>query len=261
MRDAWALRLVLRYLRLPDVAGGVVPAPFVHHLETQLTTRLALSLDVSARQSRVLLHRGQWEGDDTLVFDGVCVAPRPADAEESAWYGMPRHFSNLFVMERWPPAYRAWGAGLVKDVTEMKRIPEVDGDRIFRVVTALDALHQEARRSLDRMFDNASRREAGHGFMETGRQAAIVRQYMTDMIDEAAHHKRSLPHTSSQAWFGRYRDTLDAALRARGAAAWTGTWATCPPSPPRPRACTASCARWPRACAAAWETFCRISSA
>ena len=193
-----------------------------------------------------------------MVFDGVCVAPRPADAEESAWYGMPRHFSNLFVMERWPPAYRAWGAGLVKDVTEMKRIPEVDGDRIFRVVTALDALHQEARRSLDRMFDNASRREAGHGFMETGRQAAIVRQYMTDMIDEAATHE-----IASTSWPGMVWPLPGHAGRGaapRAAPRRGPRRGQCPPSPPRPRACTASCARWPRACAA-WGTFCRISSA
>ena len=212
-KDTWSLRLALRYFGLPDVAGGVVPAPFVQHLEALLTVRLAFSLDTDPRRSLVLLHRGRWQGDDTLVFDGVCVAPRPADAEASPWYRMPRYFANLFAMERWPRAYRAWGQGMIKDATEIKQMHRVDGDRIFRVVSALDALHQEARRSLDRMFDNARRREAGHSFMERGRQAALVRQYMTDMVDQAAHHKRSLPHTSSGAWLGNYRDTLDTALR------------------------------------------------
>ena len=150
------------------------------------------------------------------------------------------------------------GAGLVKDVTEMKRIPEVDGDRIFRVVTALDALHQEVRRSLDRMFDNASRREAGHGFMETGRQAAIVRQYMTDMIDEAAHHRD--PHTRPArrglaATGTRWRGAAPRAAPRRGPGRGQRVRRLL-----RGRACTASCALAARLRRGV-ETFCRISSA
>ena len=213
-RDTWKLQLALRYTRLPDVAGGVVPAAFVRHLEVLLLTRLSLSFDTSAAQSLVLLHRGKWEGDHMLVFEGVFVARPGTDGiRASAWYGMPRHFRNLFTLERWPPAYGAWGQGLAKDVTEARRLPGIDGDRIFRMVSYLDALHQEAGHSLDRMFDNAARRAAGHGFMEQGRQAAVVRQAMADMVAEAAHHKRALPHTSSQDWLRGYRDALAAALR------------------------------------------------
>ena len=81
------------------------------------------------------------------------------------------------------------------------------------MVTSLDAMHREAYRSLDRMFDNAARRAAGHGLMERGRQAGVVRQFMSDMVEGAAHHKRALPHASSQEWLARYRDTLATALR------------------------------------------------
>lgn len=215
-RDTWKLQLTLRYARLPDVAGGVVPAAFVHHLETLLRTRLSLSFGAATADSLTMLHRGRWEGDHALVFEGIFVTRPGTDGSSvatQAWHGMPRHFRNLFTRERWPAAYRAWGHGLKSDSTEARRVPGMDGDRIFAMVSALDALHAEAHRSLDRMFDNATRRAAGHGLVERGRQAAVVLQRMTGMVDGAAHHKRALPHASGAQWLAQYTETLDTALR------------------------------------------------
>ena len=222
--DAWSVQLALLYTGLPDVAGGVVPADFVQHLERRLQAHVSLTFRARFRSTAVLLHRSQWIGNDKLLFDGLCIVPHPKD-EESVWYDMPRYFTNLFTEQRWPDRYKEWGARLTKDAVELRRLPQVDGNRIFALLLDFDEIHRNAEQSVRRMFDNQYRRDEGHSGLALGRQAAGVLGAMQLMIRDASYHKRSLPRLPADEWDRNYADTLRTYLqraRRRGVDLETG---------------------------------------